>query len=598
MSVSLLLVSMAAANPASDGVLLNFTSRSCVPCQHMSPIVSRLQRQGYPIQKVDTGERKDLVERFNVSQIPTFVLVVGGREVARRVGAITEAELRRMLDQIPRRTQPVADSPTGSNLSAPDPRASNAPADGRTGDDLASRFEFPFPAGGGQRPRREQAPAPDAAREPPPFADLGGPPPAGGSPADWDQPVIRAQHDPAPRRAVSAAERPLASSTRIRVRDQGGTVYASATAIESRPGRTILLTCGHVFRNLPESAEIVADVFVDGRPEAYRGQVLRFDLQSDVGLLAIATSDPLPVSPVASADLALARGDAVFSIGCGGGEPPSRRDVRVTGLQPNTPPTYIECTGAPEQGRSGGGLFNARGELIGVCFAADAPQDRGLYANLDSIGRLLESCGLAHLYRRGRTAPSRAPESAVPAEFAQGGPGRGAAGERTGGNPAAESPAAMAGAAVVSAPDPDVREDQLAAAREALADPQNTEVVCIIRPRNQPAAASRVIVIHRASPKFVSFLTGELGRQPQETARRIAAGPPVPADDSVAANALRFATSEEPPFSHFEPPGARSSQSITSSARREARRGPLEHYRRSPGSRVPWTASTPGAIGG
>ena len=37
------------------------------------------------------------------------------------------------------------------------------------------------------------------------------------------------------------------------------------------------------------------------------------------------------------------------------------------------------------EGRSGGGLFNEKGELIGVCYAADYEGNEGLYAALDSI---------------------------------------------------------------------------------------------------------------------------------------------------------------------------------------------------------------------
>jgi hypothetical protein len=42
-------------------------------------------------------------------------------------------------------------------------------------------------------------------------------------------------------------------------------------------------------------------------------------------------------------------------------------------------------------------------------------------------------------------------------------------------------------------------------------------VICIIRPLDGNQSASRVVVITRASPKFLSFLTNELGEQPHPT---------------------------------------------------------------------------------
>ncbi len=42
---------------------------------------------------------------------------------------------------------------------------------------------------------------------------------------------------------------------------------------------------------------------------------------------------------------------------------------------------------------------------------------------------------------------------------------------------------------------------------------EQSEVICIIRPVNQPHAGSRVVVINRASRKFMAYLTGEMKDQ-------------------------------------------------------------------------------------
>ena len=595
MSLSLLLFSVAAANPSDvyNNVVLDFTGPNCLYCQQMDPIVSRLQRQGYPIVKVDVTDKRHLFEQMNVTGMPTFVLIVDGREVTRRTGPMTPGELQRMCEQIPRHTnQPQNTAAAGGQ---PRPQAPDAAT--RAADDARSRFEFPFPAR--NEPAESLASNNGAAGAQPAAAN---PPPSNGLPSDWDRPVIRAQNTRTTPMPASPANAALASSARIRVRDNGGTVYGSATIIESRPGRTLLLTCGHIFRDLPETAEIVVDVFTGSQIEQYRGEVVNFDLESDVGLLAIATSDPLPASPVSSGKTAPPPGTQLYSVGCGGGDPPTRHDIRVTGFQRNTAPTYVECTGAPEQGRSGGGLFNEAGEIIGVCFAADAPRDRGLYASLPSVWRLLDRSSLSHLFRSSETPPARSADATAPAALANAGERPAGPSDEAPGVPLAGSAPPFAGidAAAVDAGS-DV-EDQVAAVREALAHPEDTEVICVIRPRNRPAAASRIVVIHRASPKFVSFLTGEL-RQPRETARRVgfeeAGAPPevgMASREAIAEDSFFSALrSEAEPFSHFQMVSAgklaSTPQPAVEGSRLSTNPAPSTHaepYRRSAASRLPW----------
>ena len=59
--------------------------------------------------------------------------------------------------------------------------------------------------------------------------------------------------------------------------------------------------------------------------------------------------------------------------------------------------TNYEIEGAPIDGRSGGGLFDQQGFLIGVCNAADYHENVGIYAGLGSIRKQLERIGMASL---------------------------------------------------------------------------------------------------------------------------------------------------------------------------------------------------------
>lgn len=495
-TIPLLLVSLIAADaaqpPASRGVLLDFTATWCGPCQQMSPIISQLQRQGYPVRKVDVDKERSLAERFNVTSMPTFILVVDGKERTRIVGQTSEAQLRRLLMQIPEDPKPSVESrPDPRNIAkaAPQPETRVAMNEEPAPNRAKSFFTFPF----GSKPA-----APEVPNEPP---------------------VIRAKLDQeVATQRVPIAENPLGSSVRVRITNEGGVNYGSGTILDSQPGRTVILTCGHIFRDLKDDAKIEVDIFEGTNAETFVGKTIGFDLEGDVGLLSIATQTPLACSRIAgTADEARVR-ESVYSIGCGGGEPPSRQDVYVTALNRYLGPDNIECTGEPLQGRSGGGLFNSKGDVVGVCVAADPRDKRGLYAGLKVVHSLLREHQLAKL---------------IPAAIA------------------AES-------AIIAKADPQVLTETVAKGNPVvlppgLQTPGEAEVICIVRPLNQPKSASQVVIINRASTRFVSYLTQEIQDQPVPTVHYAKVDEPPPfaqvqVGKPIMAAALPTTSSQQTPI--------------------------------------------------
>lgn len=491
LNLSVLIASTALLGAPPENVLLDFTATWCGPCQEMSPIVAQLQRQGYPVRKVDIDHEPALARKYGVQNIPTFVLVANGREVRRVVGKTSESQLRGLLALLP--AAPAADS-----SSAAQPVQLAEAAENRRGADArpsASRQPFSFLSSAKDR-----------------FA-------SGGSPAETSagsrEPVIRANHDSAelPRDERPRVD-PLAASVRLRIRDVEGASFGSGTVIDSRPGRTVVLTCGHIFRNLPPETQLEVDVFQGERHETYVGKVFHFDLEADVGLCTIPTDSPLPIARLADATAPLQPGEAVYSIGCSAGRAPTRQTLNVTALNRYLGPDNVECSIAPEQGRSGGGLFNRAGELIGVCVAADRRENRGLYAGIQALRDVIAAAGL--------TAPGVSPASeAAGATVADSG-----AADSSSRETAASSHSAPAGRvesglqAATAGPGDPARGSEAEASAEFVAPEtlvREAEVVCIIRPLSNPRAASRVVIINRASAKFLSYLADELEQQPQPT---------------------------------------------------------------------------------
>ena len=59
-------------------------------------------------------------------------------------------------------------------------------------------------------------------------------------------------------------------------------------------------------------------------------------------------------------------------------------------------------------GRSGGGLFDQQGRLIGVCNAADAEGNEGIYAAAQVVYAQINRLGLGHLFND--SAPTQTPD--------------------------------------------------------------------------------------------------------------------------------------------------------------------------------------------
>ena len=76
-----------------------FTAEWCSPCKRTRPIVEELMREqtyvGFQI--IDADSEIELVNKFNIRSIPTFILFDNGKEINRTIGAQTREQLEKFI---------------------------------------------------------------------------------------------------------------------------------------------------------------------------------------------------------------------------------------------------------------------------------------------------------------------------------------------------------------------------------------------------------------------------------------------------------------------------------------------------------------------
>jgi thioredoxin-like negative regulator of GroEL len=83
-------------------LLVFFSSASSGPSRRMESLIAhiaRSERHRLRVMQVDVAERADLVEKLKVLHVPTLVLVVAKKVVARIDGRASAPKIEAMLDE-------------------------------------------------------------------------------------------------------------------------------------------------------------------------------------------------------------------------------------------------------------------------------------------------------------------------------------------------------------------------------------------------------------------------------------------------------------------------------------------------------------------
>lgn len=88
---------------ASTPVLVDFYADWCNPCRMMGPVVAKMAEafEGkVKVGKCNIDENMQLAQTYRISSIPAFVVFQDGKPAANYVGAMSEAEFRKKIEQV------------------------------------------------------------------------------------------------------------------------------------------------------------------------------------------------------------------------------------------------------------------------------------------------------------------------------------------------------------------------------------------------------------------------------------------------------------------------------------------------------------------
>lgn len=80
-------------------VLIDFYAPWCEPCKKMAPYLSRMEseRKDVKIVRLNADEHKTLIKEMKVDSLPRLILYVGGRQIWKHDGFISEEDLKKQL---------------------------------------------------------------------------------------------------------------------------------------------------------------------------------------------------------------------------------------------------------------------------------------------------------------------------------------------------------------------------------------------------------------------------------------------------------------------------------------------------------------------
>lgn len=86
---------------ADKPVLVDFFTPTCGPCRKLAPTIDKLAGELADVAvlgKANVADNMELAVTYQISAVPTLILFKGGKEVHRSMGVMSEADLKKLIE--------------------------------------------------------------------------------------------------------------------------------------------------------------------------------------------------------------------------------------------------------------------------------------------------------------------------------------------------------------------------------------------------------------------------------------------------------------------------------------------------------------------
>lgn len=80
--------------------LLDHWAPWCQPCRIMNPIIEEIEKElagKVEVVKINVDEKPEEAQKYGVMSIPTYIVLKDGKEVGRKIGVTSKADLIKLL---------------------------------------------------------------------------------------------------------------------------------------------------------------------------------------------------------------------------------------------------------------------------------------------------------------------------------------------------------------------------------------------------------------------------------------------------------------------------------------------------------------------
>ena len=83
-------------------VLIDFWAEWCMPCKMIAPVLAEISEEyagRLKVGKLDVDAEGEIAMKYGVQSIPTLILLKGGEEVGRKVGALPKPQIEELFSK-------------------------------------------------------------------------------------------------------------------------------------------------------------------------------------------------------------------------------------------------------------------------------------------------------------------------------------------------------------------------------------------------------------------------------------------------------------------------------------------------------------------